>query len=159
MPPKPEIIARDEIEIGRQAEGLRLRPGGRLRIVRRDTKAQAAAGEVERHGSRIVDGRKAPETEGLKQIVHLAIERGVRTAAERMRPQRTVFRGRSGDQRRGRQEAALVEDVLADRHEFMKPALVAGAQDAHHLIGRRAPGGVEIDERAVLVEKNAVERH
>ena len=35
--------------------------------------------------------------------------------------------------------------------------LVAAGHDPHDLEGRRAPGPVEIDERAVLVEQDALE--
>ena len=55
------------------------------------------------------------------------------------------------------QEPPLLDDEMVGFGQPREPRLVAAGHAPHDLEGRRAPGLVEIDERAVLVEQDALE--
>ena len=107
---------------------------------------------------RLADRRQRFQRFDLRQRVDLALQRGDVAAAERFAPQCAVARRRAGDQRRSRGEALLLEqEVQRLGLRAHQPGIAAGER-MDDRVRRRAPGLVEIDQRAVLVEQHADNR-
>jgi hypothetical protein len=104
-----------------------------------------------------MNGCEAPQAPIGEAIVHLAVEIGRRRTLQRRGPQGSVMGGGARHQRRRGQEAAFLFDVMADLHQPPQLRGIAVGEFAHDLVGRRAPGGVEVDEGAVFVEENALQ--
>ena len=156
---EPGIVAGDEIEVRHEAERVGLSAGRGFGVVGGDAEPEALPDEPFGQVGGPTDRCQAAQPPIAEQLVHLAVERGRRPPFQRLSPERAVARRRSRHQGRGRQEAALGNDVFADPDERGEGLLVRAGEGAHDLVGRGAPGRIEIDESAVLVEQDRPQRH
>ena len=76
---------------------------------------------------RLADGRYGLQAEPQEESVHLAIEIGRVGASQDFGPIGPVFGGGAGDEGRGGEESALIEQVFADLDESHELPLVAHA--------------------------------
>jgi len=153
------IVAGNKLEAVRQSELLRLGDGRGFGIIGGDTEPVARICQRCENGRGLADRRERIQAMKGEEPIHLGMQCRRVGAAERLRPEPAIAGGGARHERRRRIDGAGQRINAIGRSQTAEDRLVALRQRAHDRDGCRPPGEAEIDERPVLVEEDAGQRH